>query len=169
MVAADIIAALRRRHSDEHQWAFFAELRVGTAGISESGDIRCVKKGRRGRHWASKWDQRIDVWVMNLWRCHRFERISYEIKVSRGDFLRELADPTKHRAAMELSNRFYFAAPPGLIAPKELPPDCGLIQVHYNGEAKIKHQAPWRDTPAPEWRFVASLARRVQKAEREAA
>lgn len=47
-------------------------------------------------------------------------RVGYEIKVSRSDFRRELLEPRKRAAAIELCHEFYFAVPQGLLKPAEL-------------------------------------------------
>lgn len=139
-----IMAALRDRHQGE--WAFFAELRIGTGYGKDA-------------------EQRLDAWAMNLWPSSSFRRVTYEIKISRGDFLRELREPLKRRAGLLVSNEFYFAAPKGLITVDSLPPECGLVEVDGAHTARVVRSAPWRDTSPASWRFVASLVRRVQALE----
>lgn len=66
----------------------------------------------------------------------------YEIKVSRSDFMND----EKWPVYKELSHRFYFACPKGLIEPGELPDDVGLIW--YNPENKnlyTRKKAKFRD------------------------
>lgn len=53
---------------------------------------------------------------------------AYEVKVSRSDFLND----EKWPAYREVSHRFYWACPAGLIRPDEVAVDCGLIW--YNPE-----------------------------------
>lgn len=149
MTSTQILEALERRHSmgrnfDALQWAFFRELRVATGfGV--------------GR------EQRIDLWVMNVWQSKKYARIAYEVKCSRSDFLRELAAPAKREAALAVSNEFYFAAPKGLIKPVELPMNCGLIEVDEDGVTRVKFAPPWRDIPPPSIDFFATVARRVHR------
>jgi hypothetical protein len=52
----------------------------------------------------------------------------YEIKVDRGDFIRD----EKWPYYLQYCNKFYFACPTGLIDPDELSKDIGLI--YYNPE-----------------------------------
>jgi len=92
-------------------------------------------------------------------------RFAYEVKVSRSDFLRDIKQPLKHRAALALSNCFYFVAPEGTIGLHELPIHAGLIEVMPARPMYLsrKVDAPWRDTRPPSWRFVVSLCRSVEK------
>jgi len=147
-----ILKSLKERHP-QNQWAFFRELRVGTG-------YRNVKKGLNP-------EQRLDAWAINLYPSKNFLRIAYEIKVSRGDFLREINNPQKREQALWLSNQFYFVAPVGLIKPEELPPETGLIEVVDEWQSKIKVAAPVREGGELSWQFLASIARRVQAEEED--
>jgi len=154
MQAADVLAALRRRHEDRSRWVYVEELRVGTG----------YNNWDRSDPWRMCWEQRIDAWAMAVWPSDKFERVAYEVKVHRSDFLRELANPQKREGGLLVSNRFYFVAPDGVVQTEELPEGCGLIVVKWrrsHNEARVAVQAPWRDCEMP-LRFVASLARRLQ-------
>jgi len=146
------LAALRRRHPDR-EWGFFPELRVGT-GYRKT-------RGRSAKY--EPWEQRLDLWVINYFPSRHLERISYEIKTTRGDFLNEIKHPEKRKAAMELSNRFYFVAPEGVLWEGDMPPYCGLLEVREDGSFRLARSAPWRECDKPPWRFVAGLARRVAR------
>ncbi|MBU0777610.1 hypothetical protein KKF82_05080 [Patescibacteria group bacterium] len=151
MKASDILAALERRHPRQ-SWALFPELRVGTG----------YRKTRGGSSKYEPWEQRIDLWTMCYYPSKSLEKVAYEIKVSRSDFKHELENPLKRKAAMDLSHKFFFAAPVGLILPEQIPDGCGLIEVREDFTCRIAKRAPWRECDTPPWRFVASLARRVQ-------
>ena len=147
MIAATIVALLRKRHADQ---IFVEELRGGSGygGDSES---------------------RIDAWAMHPYPSKQNCRVAYAVKVSRSDFLRDIKQPLKHRAALNVSNEFYFVAPEGVIKPEELPLFAGLIEVKetsYVAHPLRLHKAvtaPWRDTTPPSWRFVVSLVRNVRR------
>ncbi len=146
MTADEIVAVLRQQYRDTREWVCFEELRLGTG-------------------YGGAIEQEIDFWALNCYPSAGMQSIAYEIKVTRSDFKRELANPKKRHGAMEISNRFYFVAPIGLIQPDELPADCGLVEIG-DGKAVVTVQATWRDRLAsPPWRFLASVARRVIKAE----
>lgn len=147
----DILLALEKRYSG-NEFAFFPELRVGT-GYDTA-------KGLPGN------EQRIDAFVMGCWPSTGFERMSFEIKVSRGDWTQELRRPYKRLIAHRLCNKFYFVTPTGLLSKEEIPLECGLMEVNKEGQLKIKVQAPFHESDTPSWLFVASLARRVAKKEK---
>lgn len=107
MKTSEVLDALERRHPDEQgEWAFLREA-LG-----------------------------IDALAIHCWQGKKpfFERVGYEVKVSRSDFLRELKNPRKREPAMAIVDRFYFAAPWGLIKLDEVPEGCGLIQVYAANE-----------------------------------
>jgi hypothetical protein len=74
---------------------------------------------------------RIDLFALRCWPSgvgHR--RVAYEVKVSRSDFRSEVKKPEKRQHALGLTHEFYFACPAGLIKPREVPEECGLVYVH---------------------------------------
>lgn len=149
LTEADILAVLQDHYSGAERWAFFPRLRTGTA-------------------YGKDCTQYLDGWCMQLWAEQA--RLTFEVKVSRSDFLLELKNPVKRRIGLLLSNQFYFVAPKGLIKPTEVPIECGLMEVAETAiglNVFTKVQAPWRDTSPPTWHFLASIARRVAKTERE--
>lgn len=140
MTADDIKKMLSERY-DPRSHAFFPELRLGTGyGADAQGYI--------------------DGFVICLWGD--LERIAFEIKISRTDFLLEMKKPSKRRQALAFSNKFYFVAPAGLLKPEEIPIDSGLMEVHES-DIKIKVKAPIRESIRPTWRFLAAVARRANK------
>lgn len=113
MTADEIIRALRPAHPDlQGKWACYAEF------------------------------QRIDFFAMACWPSLKFERVGYEIKVSRADFRTEMRKPGKRLNALALCNRFYFAVPAGMVTPAEVPDDSGLIWVNEAGRREVVRKAP---------------------------
>lgn len=160
MNADDIYAALQRRHQMP-EWVLVRELRLGTGYDYAPYDYVRRQRGR------AKMQQRIDAWALNCYPGNGFRRIAYEIKVSRGDFIKEKRDPEKRQPAMEVSDYFYFAAPRGLIAPMELPQGCGLLVVYESGRSEILERAPKLNPTRLDWCFVASVLRSVMATRRE--
>lgn len=166
-ITSDVIKRLlRQRHADTYQWAFFDEftpgIGYGTVGVST----------------------RLDAWAMNVWPSGGYTTIAYEIKVSRGDFLREMKDAHKRDWALTFTDEFYFVAPRHLISVKELPENCGLVEVtkvdvrgsyeingqQYNVRATKKpidkRWGKMRDREQrPTWDLMAAVARRSCRAE----
>jgi hypothetical protein len=98
-----------------------------------------------------------------------WDRICVEIKVSRGDFRRDIRQPMKQRRARLLANQFFYAAPKGLLTAEDLPTWAGLIEVDaarkYGefGFIEVPVPAPRFDSAAPSWRFLAVFARMAAK------
>lgn len=161
MTAEEILDILENHYSKPvgrrpSPWAFLREVRLGT-----------------GKYRRAKWKnqpksirQRIDAWVYNTWPSCR-EAIAFEIKTSRADYLREIRNPEKRRAAMEVSNRYFLVTPFWKINihPDEIPEDCGWITVDGDQMHIIK-EAPYRELGDLPGHFVNSLIRRIAKSEK---
>ena len=65
----------------------------------------------------------------------------HEIKVSRGDWLRELQDPSKSAAWSRYCDRWWLVAPPGVARREELPAGWGLMEV-TGAALRVTVQAP---------------------------
>ncbi len=50
-----------------------------------------------------------------------------EVKVSRTDFLADVARPEKRAGYGKIADVLYYAAPAGMIEPSEVPEGCGLL------------------------------------------
>jgi len=68
--------------------------------------------------------------VFSLSPSYSVERINpavHEVKVSRADYLADLAKPEKRAGYETFSEVMYYAAPAGVIKTAELPPGVGLV------------------------------------------
>lgn len=135
-------------HHGEGQWACIFELRVGT--------------GYNG--WT---ETKIDVFVINCYPSRGNHKIAYEVKRTRTDFLNEIKKPFKRHPALMFSNQFFFVTPVDLIKIKELPIEAGLIEIDEQGAWLEKAKAPHREAYPPTWPMVASIARRLDRRDRE--
>jgi hypothetical protein len=139
---------IKARYKDRRRYAFFRQFTLGTGMYA---------------------NRRIDAFVMSLWPSDDFERIAFEVKVTRSDFLSELRDQDKRARAAKYANRFYFAAPAGMIAPEELPENVGLMEAKFrpNGEPYLRMAVRAKSTPTPDFPMwlVASIVRRVDRIE----
>ena len=118
----------------------------------------------------------IDGFAFALIPSKNFQRIAYEFKVSRADWLAELKNPVKKAPAYFLSHQFWYVALPGVIDvendfKKEFKgrrviislDGCGVIVVQPDDSLKIIISATKRHPfPMPET-FVSSLLRRAAK------
>jgi hypothetical protein len=99
----------------------------------------------------------FDAVAVNLWPSRGLAISVFEVKISRADWRRELAKPSKAEAACAIADRFWIVAPARAVHTGELPPTWGLIEVHGDGNAK-----PWRlseHTPAPRLHRTAPAER----------
>lgn len=111
-------------NNNKGEYVYFGELSKGT-GMSGA-------------------DRRMDFWAMSCWSGRG--RFAYEVKASRGDFLKELKQPMKRRYALLYSNYFYFIAPEGVCKIEEIPPECGLKVVKWkSNQAEIDRATYWNE------------------------
>lgn len=82
--------------------------------------------------------RRADLVRVGMWQSRGTGIDVHEIKVSRSDWLRELDDPAKAEAWWPYCNRFWIAAPPGIVDPAELPPGWGLMELPATGKRRFR-------------------------------
>lgn len=82
----------------------------------------------------------IDFLALDLWESKGMPLIGHEVKVSRSDWLRELAEPEKGEAWSRWCDQFYVVAPRGVVRDaSELPAGWGLIVLP---DLRLDHQTP---------------------------
>lgn len=145
MDSGDVRAALRLRYP-EGEYALLWEVGQGT--------------GHHGKGWA-------DAIAMSLWPSRGLELSGFEIKVSKSDWKRELQRPAKAEEFVALCDRWWIAAPLGIVKREELPPTWGLIECLGNGKTKITVPAPLLEGRGNTFsrKFVAALLRRASEAD----
>jgi hypothetical protein len=75
----------------------------------------------------------IDAIVMDTWPSSGLAVHGFEIKCSRGDWRRELAQPEKAAAFTRFTDYFWIVAPQGCVQPDELPDGWGLLEARGRG------------------------------------
>lgn len=100
----------------------------------------------------------IDAAVFSLWPSNGYWRSACEIKVSRADWLKELAAPNKNEWARKHFDFFWYVTAPGVAKEEELPEGCGLMTVSGGGLAIVRH-APRREGVTTDPSLIASFAR----------
>jgi len=124
-----------------------------------SADI-CVPECKTGSTVFSHF-RTLDLWVMPRSWAH-MNIIGYEIKVDRQDFLHD----EKWQEYLPYCNSFYFACPPGVIAPEELPAEVGLLVTSTHGKMLLKkRKAVRRDVHIPEsiYQYILMSRTRIIK------
>lgn len=138
-----LIQLLKERHVEKFSgvWATFEELRASTGFVN---------------------DQRIDFFAVHTWPSESYNSIAYEVKVSRGDFMKEIKHPEKRVFAESMSNESYFVTPRGLVKPEEVPDGWGLItpmngarRLRITKQATRRHKVNWPMS------FIMAMLRRA--------
>lgn len=116
---ADVLAHLRRRYA-----------KPGNGG---SGEYAFLTHVRNGAGFSAT--RTFDAVAIDLYPGRGLGIHIIEVKVSRGDWLRELRQPEKSAAAEALADFFWVATPPGIVKRDELGDRWGLIEIR-NGRAR---------------------------------
>lgn len=103
-----------------------------------------------------------DALAIGTWPSRGIYATGFEIKVQRGDFLKELSQPEKADEIGRFCRHWFIAAPIGLVKPAELPLNWGLVEVKEDG--KLKWTKPGNaneNAITPTWEFMASVFRNI--------
>lgn len=140
---------LRRRYTAP-EWAFFEEVRNQTG----------VPSGKQDRY--------ADAVAVNLWPSRGLEVLGFEVKVRRGDWLKELKSPAKSADIQQYCDRWWVVAGGrNIVHPGELPTTWGLLVVHGNGDKRrlvCTQEAPKLEPQEPDKAFLMALLRRASEA-----
>jgi hypothetical protein len=118
-----ILDALHRRYNqrngDSERWVRAEHVRngLGYYGHHPDPDVRYAPL------------RIADFLAMDMWESHGLRVIGHEVKISRGDWLRELREPDKGEAWAQWCHEWYIVAPRGVVIPTELPSGWGLIEI----------------------------------------
>jgi hypothetical protein len=116
--------------------------------------------------------RRLDLVALNLWAARKFRIVGFEIKVSRGDWMRELAAFQKAEEWTAVVDAFYVVTPPKLVRHDELPAAWGLLELCGSRLMTRRHaQVREGSTTIPREvavRFIGRLAQRDTLEERQA-
>ncbi len=144
VTSSDILVGLRKRYAAP-EWRLFPEVRNGTGWARESGIADAV--------------------AMNVWPSGGYAIHGIEIKVSRGDWLREARDPAKNVGVRQFCDAWWIAVPDAaIVRVGELPAEWGMLVV-ADGAVRTTVKAPTL-TPMPMDRgFAAVLIRAAADAQ----
>lgn len=107
----------------------------------------------RARRWS-------DAIAFGIWPSRGLLIHGFEVKVGRGDWLKELKNPEKSEAVQKFCDRWWIVAPKGMIETSELPPTWGLIEVSEKGKTYVAKDAPALKAEPITKQFVAAMLRR---------
>lgn len=111
-----------------------------------------------------KRERYADALVVSCWPSNGLWVAGIEVKVTRSDWRRELADPAKAAAIQMYCDRWYVAAPADVVPLDEVPANWGLLEIRGSKVLRTK-EAP--TLAAETWNrgFVASVLRNVAAAQ----
>jgi len=112
--------------------------------------------------YASK--RHADAIAMSLWPSRGLLLHGFEVKATRGDFLRELRAPEKSAPVQKYCDRWWIVAEKGVVEDGELPATWGLL-VRYGARLICKREAPELKPEALDRPFLAALFRRLSEAQ----
>jgi hypothetical protein len=127
MTARDVVDALRHDYITsemvQEEWALLTEVPLSMMSTrSFAPDLP---------PYPYRNERTIDVLLLRNWgglRSQSFERVAFEIKVSRSDYKNETDE--KRQPAWANAHRCAYACPAGLITADELPEGWGLLWVY---------------------------------------
>lgn len=106
-----------------------------------------------------------DGLAMGLYPSRGIDLHGFEVKVSRSDWLLELADPSKAASIGQYCDFWWVAAPAGVVRPDEMPLSWGLLCPASGGESlRVVKQAkpgPSEHVKPLDRLLVAAILRRV--------
>lgn len=99
-------------------------------------------------------DGRADAVAFNCYPSKKLVRHAFEMKISRGDFIRELNNPLKRKWLEDNFHETYFVTTHGIAKDNEIPEGWGLLTATKNGESL-------RRTVIAKHRDITSLPERI--------
>lgn len=141
MNAHEVMVALKDKYGGA-EWAFLPQVRSATGSA-------CVRTA--------------DGLAMNLWPSRGLALHGFEIKVERGDWLRELRDPSKAEEICQFCEHWWVVAgDKDIVRDGELPPTWGLL-VPRGRQLVVKVAAPKKEASPIDKSFLAAILRRAQE------
>lgn len=143
VTAEDLRARVRRRYAGD-DWALFEEVANAT-GFAKS--------------------RSADAIAVALWPSRGLEVHGFEIKASRGDWLRELKDPWKAESIGKYCDRWWLVvADRTIVKPGEMPDAWGVLAPRGDDDLAVVVEAKKNEAPTPLDRpFFAALCRAASK------
>lgn len=145
LTAEQVIAAIRARYAPDGQvpeWVVLEQVR-NQQGFGGATPIRT-----------------FDALLVGLWESRGHPIHGFEVKVSKGDWKRELKAPDKADPLVRHVSYWWIAAPAGVVDPATLPDGWGL-QVTDGKRLRTVREATRREAQPPTWSMVAAILKRT--------
>jgi ribosomal protein L16/L10AE len=107
-----------------------------------------------------------DAIAIGLWPSRGHYIHGFEVKRSRGDWRRELADPSKADALARFCDFWYIVAPEGVVPEEEIPVTWGnlVVRKRKDQDVLVLTKKPVQlETPKLDRLFLAALCRRAHE------
>lgn len=148
--AVPLETLVEQRHLHRGKWSCVRELTASTG-----------RTGNKGR---------IDVAAICHWPSENYMRIAYEVKRTRRDFERELANPEKRAWVEKSFHKTYFVCARRVCSDEEIPAGWGLlIPDHGSYELRERREAALRQPEPLGEGLMQSIMRSVIRRNRRAA
>lgn len=118
------------------------ERMLAKPGNGGSGEYAFLRQVRNAAGFDAS--RTFDAVSVGLWPSRGHEIHVYEIKVSRGDWQRELAKPAKAEDAAKVADRFSIVAPRGCVNVDEIPATWGYIEASGAVAEEVEEPHPWK-------------------------
>lgn len=135
--------------------------RYSQASQGQSVRWACAEHVRSHASFEAK--RTCDFMAQDLWLSGKLELHGHEVKVSRSDWLRELADPSKAEEFRRFCDRWWLVVPDPSIVRADLPTGWGLIALGRGGRLVVVKQAPHLSPEPHPPTFRAALLRATAK------
>lgn len=145
LTAEQVIEAIRRRYIPAAQvpeWVLLEQVR-NQQGFGGRDPIRT-----------------FDALMVGLWESRGHPIHGFEVKVSKGDWKRELKAPDKADPLVRHVTHWWVAAPAGVVDPATIPDGWGL-QVTDGKRLRTVREATRREAQPPTWSMVAAILKRA--------
>lgn len=118
----------------------------------------CLSGVRNGTGYERSQNRTADGLILSVWPSRGLWVAGVEIKVSRSDWKKELANPEKSHEIQRFCDYWYIAAPKGIVPVNEVPKTWGVIECSGN-TAAIVRDAPKLTPAKPDMLMVCSILR----------
>lgn len=118
---------------------------------------------RNGTGFTRKVTRTADAIAMSLYPSRGIYLTGLEIKVSRSDWLKELADPSKADSIGRYCRYWYVSAPKGVIDLGEVPETWGYLECSSVKVMREAKKAPRTDETPIDLAFLGAILRKVQE------
>ena len=126
-----------------------------------SGSHALLQELRNGTGFSRNQVRTADAVAVSCWPSRGLHLAGIEIKVSRSDWNKELANPKKAEGIQQFCKYWYVAVPKGLVTEGEVPENWGLIECDRT--ARIVKAAPLLEHKPPDMLLVCSILRSVSE------